>query len=415
MSIPSTGALRRPSRQRNILLTALTRGCVHTIFIIPVIALFWKEYGLSVADIFRLQGIFALSVILFEVPTGYLGDRLGRKKTLILSFALQLICWVGYAFAQGFWAFVVIEVGLGVAISFFSGTDSALLFESLASLYRKEDFTRIEGRQRAFAMTCDTLSALIGGAATGILSYRLLFFGSVVVSAAGLMASLFIVDTQAQVYRHPRGVLYGFYKIGRFVFLRSRLVRYTVPLMAACGLCTMMGVWLYQPLWDQLEIPVVLFGLLWAARSVPTLLASANAHRLEKHLGPRRAVMFMALPALAGYLILALAPGLWALTGILLVQTLFGLNMPLLAKYIHQETFDDKRATVMSIQSWLFRLGYFLTAPLIGWTAEAHSFSAAFLLITLLSALLIFPLTLLFLRRMPLTFPTKSPNPEPKA
>ncbi|MCG8570574.1 MAG: MFS transporter [Spirochaetes bacterium] len=363
---------------RNIYIIGVIRACIFSIFIIPVIALFWKKHGLTISDIFNLQAIFALSVIFFEIPTGYIGDKLGRKKTLILALGIILISWLLYGFATTFIQFVVIEISLGIGISFISGTDSALLYESLTQLNRTADYTRLEGKQRAIGMLCDCASALIGGFFISFTSYRLLFMGSVITSAIALVHCFFIVNPQSRHYNHPRGTLYGFYKIGRFVFLKSKIVRYVIPLMASLGLCTMLGIWLYQPLWAHLKIPVYLFGVLWALRALPTLGASYFAHSLEKKLGHRNIILLMSLPAFIGYFILAFAPGYYRLIGILFVQSLFGLTNPILAKYIQHETFDDKRATVMSIQSWLFRLGYFITAPIVGQVAKKYSFTPAF-------------------------------------
>jgi MFS family permease len=51
----------------------------------PVITIFYKEHGLSMQEIFIIQSVFAIGVVLFEVPTGYFSDVVGRKKTLLLG------------------------------------------------------------------------------------------------------------------------------------------------------------------------------------------------------------------------------------------------------------------------------------------------------------------------------------------
>ena len=36
-----------------------------------------KNYGLDILDIFWLQAIFSVSIVILEIPTGYIGDKLG--------------------------------------------------------------------------------------------------------------------------------------------------------------------------------------------------------------------------------------------------------------------------------------------------------------------------------------------------
>ena len=53
--------------------------------------------------------------------------------------------------------------------------------------------------------------------------------------------------------------------------------------------------------------------------------------------------------------------------------------MPVLLKYIHEETYSDKRATVISIQNWIFRLAYFCIAPFIGFIGKNFDIRFAFI------------------------------------
>ena len=58
-------------------------------FTIPTIVLFWLENGLSFMEIMILQSFFALMIVLIEVPSGYIADIIGRKKTIILALELH--------------------------------------------------------------------------------------------------------------------------------------------------------------------------------------------------------------------------------------------------------------------------------------------------------------------------------------
>lgn len=42
---------------------------------IPVIVPYWKELGLSLKEIFALQGIFGVTLLICDIPAGYLAEK----------------------------------------------------------------------------------------------------------------------------------------------------------------------------------------------------------------------------------------------------------------------------------------------------------------------------------------------------
>jgi len=386
--------------QRNLVLLTLIRINFSMIIAVSVIAAYWEKYGLSLLDIFLLQAIFSFSVVLFEIPTGYIGDRLGRKRTILLAAAVNVIGWLVYSSLRFFWGFVAGEIILGLSLAFLSGTDSAVVFENLKAMNRVEEYSKVEGRIKGFFHLGAAFSSITGGICAIFLPVWALMLATGGVAFASFIIALFIEEPEYEVYKHPRGTLYGFYKIIRYVFLRSKIVRAALPLLAACSLATMLGVWLYQPFWTARHVPIWLFGILWACLFIPSGIGSHFAHKAEKILGHRGIIFILPLPPLIGYILAGILPGYWALAPIYLVNILFGLAPPILGKYIQEETFSDKRATVMSIGSFLFRISYCLLAPLVGFIANRLSIETAFFIAAGISGLAIIALIPFFLGKL---------------
>ena len=132
--------------------------------------LFWQalwflyfQEQLSAAEAILLAAIIDVATTVLEVPSGYLSDRVGRRVTLLIgmagAIAGALLLWVG----DGFATFVVAQVLLGVSMAFNSGTDSALLYESLAREGRADEVDEQELRAWRFNFTGLALSAITGG------------------------------------------------------------------------------------------------------------------------------------------------------------------------------------------------------------------------------------------------------------
>ena len=45
-----------------------------------------KELGIDTATATILMGVFALSLMIFAIPAGKLGQKIGRKKTILIGF-----------------------------------------------------------------------------------------------------------------------------------------------------------------------------------------------------------------------------------------------------------------------------------------------------------------------------------------
>ena len=65
-----------------------------------VSTLFYLHRGLTLSEIFYLTVVWAIVSLLFEIPSSYLADRWGRKKTILLGILLSLAHWVLFIFAD---------------------------------------------------------------------------------------------------------------------------------------------------------------------------------------------------------------------------------------------------------------------------------------------------------------------------
>ncbi len=104
----------------------------------PIVVPFYESNGLSMKDIMILQAVYSIAIVVLEVPSGYLADVIGRKKTLIIGAVFGVFGFTTYSLSFGFMGFLVAEIILGIGQSCISGADSAMLYDSLAGQRRRE-------------------------------------------------------------------------------------------------------------------------------------------------------------------------------------------------------------------------------------------------------------------------------------
>jgi len=346
---------------------------VWTPFMLPILVLFWQDNGLDMFEVYLLQGLFAVAVVLLEVPTGVVADRLGKRASLIAACATLFVSMCGYALGTNFWHFLAAEIGAAVGAALVSGADSALLYDSLHKLGRETEYTRHEGRARGVQLVSFALATLLGGV-IGDYDLRAAMWATVV----GPFLAFFVALRFVEIAPPPASgdLRTGLRETGRLLreaayFVRKhRLVRWNVGVLAALTGSASWLLWMYQPYMSFSGLPVWAFGVAFAIFNLGAAFASRVSHDFRERLGPRGALAALAglqaMPPLLMATFIHPASFLFALGH----QAVRGLGRPLITAEILRHTYADKRATVLSIASLCGRLFFALTAPLIGLVTE---------------------------------------------
>src|SRR3989338_9049155 len=75
--------------------------------IIPIMSLFFLAKHLSFGEIGILYAVFSLSGFIFEIPTGYLADRFGRKNSVITGLGILAITTYLWTFISTTFIFAI--------------------------------------------------------------------------------------------------------------------------------------------------------------------------------------------------------------------------------------------------------------------------------------------------------------------
>jgi MFS family permease len=346
----------------NLRLLVALSAVQFTLFPIPIVTLYLKDQiGLSLADIFLLQAVFGLSVVLLELPSGYVADRAGYRRSLLVGAALWCAGWLIYTAATSFAGVMVAEVVLGGGSAFISGADRALLWVSLEAEGRQSQYTRWDGRVRAAAQVGEAGSAAIGGWLYS-LAPRLPFWLQVPVSllAAGIMGALREVPRRDSPSAH-RSHLARALHIVRFTLWQHRRLQAAMTLSVALGLSTFVVIWLIQPAAQARGVPPAWFGPLWAGAHAWLALVS-----LASALGVRATLLGCCLLVPLGYVGLGATTSAWGLAFYLCFMTIRGLQAPILTRIMQEHAPGEDRASVLSLAALLFRLAFVVVGPPVG-------------------------------------------------
>ena len=106
-------------------------------FYYPIFTILFLDLGLSLGEFAALNVVWAVTIVLLEVPSGALADRYGRRP-LVIAASVLMVLEMGVLCAMPvgqhdvvLWLFVINRVLSGAAEACASGADEALAYDSL--------------------------------------------------------------------------------------------------------------------------------------------------------------------------------------------------------------------------------------------------------------------------------------------
>lgn len=343
--------------------------------VIPILIPFWQGQGLSLKEIFLLQGIFGFSLIIFDMPAGYLADILGRKKSLVAGTIVSALGWQLLWMGSTFTHFAIYEAVLGLALSLQSGCDIALLYNTLDKLEMKGRKSGFLGRRLTCLTAGEGVASLLGGALASISLYWPAYVNAVTACIPFFIA-ITLYEPQGQKLDRG-GHFENFRAIGNALFGHSKLLTYAIMNFIFYGFATYCAVWSLQPYWKDRGVIIAFFGYLWAANSFIVALVSRYAHWIEEKIGSANAVLAITILPIMGYLGMGYASGLWGLIFTATFPICRGLNQVIFQDAINSRVPADMRATANSVGSLGMRALFIIFGPLLGHILDVQGSASA--------------------------------------
>ena len=316
------------------------------------------------SQVLLLEAIYYGSVVALEVPSGYLSDRIGRRITLMAGMSAWVIACALFASTGSLGAFVLAQVLLAAGMAFNSGTDSALLYDSLDALGRQDEFAAREARAQALGSGAMAIAALIGGLLSGF-DLRYAYVLSSLGALAALLCAAGFSEPRKRRLRHSPGEQWT--AIQRL--WTAPILRWILAYSVGMTVFNHIPYELFQP-WVELFLGTsetaysptpATTGVLVAVMMALSALASSRAVALRERWGTLR--VLLAATLLQGAVIASLAaPAHLAIIGVLALRSVpQGLSRPVLIASIHPHLPSSVRATWLSVQSLCGRMAFAIT------------------------------------------------------
>ena len=371
---------------RQILRTYLILTVLSTLassFIWGINTLFLLDAGLSITAAFAANAFFTLGEVLFEVPTGVVADRVGRRasyllgcSTLFVSTLLYLLLW----WMKGpLWSWAIVSMLLGLGFTFFSGATEAWLVDGLK-------FASYSGTlESVFAkgQIAGGLAMLVGTVAGGLVAQM------TNLGVPYLLRAILLVLTFVAALALMRDV--GFTPSGTGAVLKGSLahgfrnppVRWLMLAAPFGGGVAIYAFYAMQPYLLELygsRSSYVMAGLA-AAIVAGTQILGGFLVPWAGRLFSRRTSFLMAgvVASAAALALIGCVSSFWLALALLSVWALvFALTGPVRQAYINELIPSEERATILSSDNLLGSSGGVLAQPALGRVADLSGYAVSY-------------------------------------
>ena len=340
--------------------------------------------GFSLWEIGLAESVFHVVSLLCEVPSGMAADLLGRRKTLLSGGVLTVTCNLLMAFAPNLFT-ICLAMGLNaLAMTMFSGTFTALVYDSLKTEGREDEYIQVSANSSQISMLANPIGSLasllkrfLGFAGFYLLSAA---FEGVSTAALALMGEPIVTKAQASREKHPlRALPEQFRQLVRDSLHVLHTCPMAVKLIASSALISVPSyltkMFLQQRLvelgWptELLFLPLLLGGL--------ACVAGTEIGRRVRCRSMRRLYTACALLCGMGTLLVGAAPAWGGILGMMLVQGVLEVYLLHESQKLNDAIPSDQRATLISVDGMAYSLLMIPASPLVGAVGDAFGQAGA--------------------------------------
>ena len=350
---------------------------------------FWTIWvNKNLEDLFLMTVVdtaFWITMIVFQIPAGLIGDKYGRKAVLFVGEGLFAVGVLTFGLSTDFYQYFISNMIWALGACFIISGDTPFVYDTLVELKREKEFTKIMGNANAVMFVVNAFAFIVGGA-IGKLTDKIemtLIFASFV-SIAGSFAILSL--TEPKVARTKFESYQVQFKEGFRHVLRSRpillLILFQILIQVSIYVMAVMrGVYMN----DDLDLGYLEIGLLYASFSLVGAFTVKHAGQIEGRLGEKRVLAFMYAAVLLSLGVVYFVGTWYAIIVQFFIFAVADLQGPILGGYINRRVDSAHRSTVAGISSAMFTSILVPVEVTAGYVASEWSLRGSLLVVALMS------------------------------
>jgi MFS family permease len=361
--------------------------------------LFLVSKGFTIIEIGIFEGIFHLASLSMEIPSGIIADLFGRKTSRVLGIVSYLAYVLIMIYSTNVVFIAVSFIFCGMSYAFESGSGEALLYDSLLLTGDEEKFLKISGIKEVLFQASTSIALLIGGY-LAIIKYELNFWIVLIVFVVALIPILLMEETiqkSDRKYRSIRELMNEHFLDSTKYVLSDKKLTFLI-LTGAMMAAPVTTLFLYFQIYlGELNYSLGMIGILLGVHSIFGALGGYFAEKLERKYNERLILFLVPIFIVISFWMIQFDYIIFL--PFVLLGFLDSIFYIVLGYYINKLVPSDKRATVLSFNSFGFSIIMIILFPIIGLIGHYVSLRVSFFVLSMI-VLAFYILLLIMLRKL---------------
>ena len=341
-------------------------------FISGVLLVFFMTWGkLSFVELMFLQSYYTVMMFVFEIPCGAIADYFSKKFSLFLGSVVLALMAIIYSIVPSLALFILAETLCAFGDALISGTDSALMYDTLKTMNRENEVAKISARNGSFLLAGIGLAGPLGSLFTLFMPVQCVVTAMFFPFITGAIIALTLKEPQVEDIENSKKKdnYLTILKSGIVELKRNKILRILAfDQVIACSLVFFI-IWTYQLYLKELGVQVVFFGFVAASLVIMEIVFTNLIPKLdEKIRNKKRFLVFYTLIPAMGFILISMTKLM--LVGIILVVMILSVGFSRNVIYINginKHIEGENRATMLSTINMISSFMRAILYPLVGY------------------------------------------------
>lgn len=287
--------------------------------IIPIKILFLISFMLTNSDLSILKFVLVTSIFLLEVPSGYLSDKYGNKKVIIIGKISMILAMIGFCVSRNMYGFILANVLVGVSTSMESGSQNTYFLDICNQ--NDIDYTTLKIQIQKLKNIFNFMLMLLSSLVFSFWKYipyiftTILYLISLVIIVLLPKESLKSTHSSKSIFSSSK---YLFFKIIKNKILFIELIFYTV-----CTSILISNFDYYTIFFNNLGVKSELFGIIYSSFMIISMVGvQIYSNKLN---GKKEYLFFFLVPI--SFLLMSLESYISVFVGIFIQQLTYSYFM----------------------------------------------------------------------------------------
>lgn len=342
--------------------------------------------GMNLVQIGLLEGIFHVTGLLSEIPTGALADLFGRRRILIIGRMMSLISAIIMLFSNSFLGFAMGFILSAWGYNLNSGSEEALIYDTLKELKKEDEYLKINGKINLIIEISQGLAVFIGGILSQI-DFSISYITAIIVGIISLTFSFNFKEVDIRDDFEERITIINHFKKSMKVLKDNRKLLNIIMFFPIVYTFSAIVYFYGQQFLNDLGYSRLNISIIFLFNGILSAIGAILSDKIYKKYN---ASGWLSISMIISFLLILMGNISKELSifTFLAIGFLTAILQPISSKLINSMVESKQRATIISVESMFYSLMMIILFPVCGLIGDLLSLELSFEIIGIIGVVI---------------------------